>query len=513
MESNKSTNKESRLKLYLKSISSAYFLLFVNIIYSFISIPIVLHFLGKQTFGLWALTMQIGAVLQLADAGIGGALARILIDYKDDKKSPAYRQTLYSVWLVIVLIGISLFILAWVGTEPIIKLLGIDLLEHPEYPVFLLVYCLVFSFGFTLRPINLVLSAHQRNDLVNWTSTLGLVTGFIVLITCLNLKMGLWSLLYSQSSVMALSASINFFQARRLHYIPLPRIHDFFNWARLGEVASYGWQRLLAIIGGTLLTSAPTFLITRYLGLEATATWAIGTRVQQLMMQVTARLPELAFPSLVEMHVRGESDLLKRRFMEVLTITGGLGCALSGILLVCNHDFIQLWTSSNMSWGVEINIAISLFLPVIVFQKTLWYPASIAKNLGISRYVLLLEALLFFLIVSSYPRENLSLSVIAWSLFSSCILMSLPAFTWRTSTILNFSFGKIISQLLKIVLTVLAPVLIFAYLITLSNLPTSWLYLAGKSAAMMIIGTLCLLLLPEIRKTLVMVLQKLKLKE
>lgn len=502
--------KQSRITLYLRGIGSAYVLLGVNICYSFISIPIVLHYLGTQTFGLWSLTVQIGALLQLADAGMGGALVRILIDYKDDKKSPAYRQTLYSVWLALIAMGIILFGLAFIGKIHFISLLNITPTNTVDYPYFLLIYCLVFSSGFALRPISLVLAAHQRNDIVNWTSALGLVAGFAVLISCLLLKLGLWSLLFSQIALILLSSLLNFIQARKLHYLPVPNLGDFFVWKRLLEVAQYGWQRLLAIAGSTMLSSAPTFLVTRYLGLESTAIWTIGTRVQQLMVQVTARLPELAFPSLVEMHVRGEAELLKRRFLEILTITGGCACALSGVLVACNKDFVTLWTNSKVSWDPHLNLLISLYLPIIIYQKIFWYPASISKNLGYAKFASLIEVCFLYLLIIYLADSYLSLEVIAVSIIASGLLTSLPMFVLRSSETLNMQFKKLIQKTLMIFIKLGLPLIILGYFIDIWIPSKNWIFFVVKSFAIGAALLLLTLTLADFRNPIVQAIRKIR---
>lgn len=501
---------QSRVTLYLKGISSAYVLLTVNICYSFVSIPFVLHFLGKETFGLWSLTVQIGAVLQLADAGMGGALVRILIDYKDEKKSPAYRQTLYSVWLSLVVIGILLSLFLWIANAQIIQILNVKPSDQVDYSFFLLIFCLVFSFGFCLRPINLVLSAHQRNDLVNWTSAIGLFTGFVVLIACLLLNLGLWSLLYSQISVMMASSTINFLQARKLNYLPVPNLGDFFVWHRLIEVGHYGWQRLLAIIGGTMLSTAPTFLITRYLGLESTATWTIGTRVLQLMEQITVRLPELAFPGFVEMRVRGEILLLKQRFLEIFVISLSCASAFSGILLSSNQIFVQLWTNSKILWAHNLDFALALFLPVLIARKTLWYPASIAKNLGLTKYILIVEAALFVLIIMLFSSHYLSLSVVAWALFTSSALVSLPCFFYRAAVILEMPVQDLAKSAFNVFLRIFAPVIIISYILASVDIANTWINFLIKTTVVSLLIFALLLTFGNFINPILKILLKIK---
>src|SRR5438105_59988 len=80
----------SRLKKFTQSILSSYVTLAANILYSFATIPIALHYLSSEEFGLWGLTLEIGAYFALIDAGMGGSVSRVLIDHKDDPAGAEY---------------------------------------------------------------------------------------------------------------------------------------------------------------------------------------------------------------------------------------------------------------------------------------------------------------------------------------------------------------------------------------------------------------------------------------
>src|SRR5208337_3240341 len=80
----------SRLKKFTHSLLSGYVSLGANIVYTLASVPLAFHYLGKAEFGLWALVTQIGGYITLIDLGMGGSVARILIDHKDDRYNGAY---------------------------------------------------------------------------------------------------------------------------------------------------------------------------------------------------------------------------------------------------------------------------------------------------------------------------------------------------------------------------------------------------------------------------------------
>lgn len=499
--------------LYLRGVSSAYFLLLVNIAYSFTSIPIIIHFLGSEVFGLWAIALQIGVVLQLADLGLCGALVRILINHKDDKVSPGYQRALFSVWTTLCVIAVVVISVVSVLIPHLVSILEINLAIQPDFAEFLLFYLVVFSLKFVLNPISLALASHQRADLTNWTSSFGFLVALIALVFFLNGGSGLWSLVYAQLIVVLVTHAINFWQAVHLGFIPSPKLGDLFHLKSLLEIASYGWQRLLAILGTTLLSSAPTFLITRYLGLEATAAWTVGTRVQRIFVQLMSKLPELAFPSLVEMQVRGEKDLMKQRFLEVLRVTSAGSCVLAGLLLACNREFVVLWAGRGLSWGFETDIAIALLFLVMISQKIFWYPASIAKDLGITKYSFLLEAGLFSLIVVLTPRNCLSLFFFASIMASTGMLVSLPILIWRTAQILKMSFLETIKQGFTVVLRGGIPILIISFLLTKVIASEGWIHLIIDVVLISMMGFLAVISVSSVRGPVVEILNRVSAKD
>src|SRR2546423_14389169 len=95
----------SRLKNFSRALTSGYVLLAANVIYTFVSVPLALHYLSKAEFGLWALTSQVAGYLTLLDLGMSGA-SRILIDYKDSKDQSDYGSVIQTTILVSFLQGI-----------------------------------------------------------------------------------------------------------------------------------------------------------------------------------------------------------------------------------------------------------------------------------------------------------------------------------------------------------------------------------------------------------------------
>ena len=67
-----------------------------NIVYALASVPIALHFLDKEMFGLWVLAAQISIYLSLLEIGVSITIYRCLADYKDNINGSKYAEYLGS---------------------------------------------------------------------------------------------------------------------------------------------------------------------------------------------------------------------------------------------------------------------------------------------------------------------------------------------------------------------------------------------------------------------------------
>src|ERR1051325_7075634 len=94
-----------RFKKFAHSLFSGYLLIGANTLYTFASVPLALHYLSRQEFGLWALVTQISGYLLLVDLGMAGSISRILIDHKDRRDDGAYGSIIKTGVLVLIVQG------------------------------------------------------------------------------------------------------------------------------------------------------------------------------------------------------------------------------------------------------------------------------------------------------------------------------------------------------------------------------------------------------------------------
>src|SRR5690242_7647743 len=97
----------SRLRRVVHSVAAGYAVLVVTALYALGSVPLALHYLSTDKFGLWALMATIGGYLGLIDLGMSGSLARMLIDHKDNRDGGTYGSFIQTGFIVLIIQGFA----------------------------------------------------------------------------------------------------------------------------------------------------------------------------------------------------------------------------------------------------------------------------------------------------------------------------------------------------------------------------------------------------------------------
>jgi O-antigen/teichoic acid export membrane protein len=490
----------SRLSSYFRAVATGYGLLVVNSLYSLALIPLAISYLGTEVFGLWALTIQIGAIAQLVDAGMTGALTRILMDHKDDTSSPEYRQLFYTMSLVFALLGAFVAALVVICSPWLVSSLAIP--EHlaTDYRSFLCIYIISLGFWFSQKPIPMLAYIHQRSDILNLISLFGLIAGFATVWMTLALGWGLWALQAGFVVSQILANVVVVFANLRMGFFPRCQMGPKLSLKAFRDVFSYGKDRFLLTLGLSCLQAAPTFLITRLLGLEASATWTVATRANQLCFLFISKLSDMSYPVLAEMYVRGEKALLEKRNAQLMLTGLALAAFFAFGIATCNGAFVSLWTNGKISSPPLLDAAIAGWLICQTTQRFLFVPVSIARDLKGVRASYLYETLLFATVGYLLLGLTENLALVAAVLCGASLVVTLPILFRKAAAVVGSGIGGLLLPVGSLSLRVALPLALLVWAGSNLPVPASWLTLALKGAAVSLVGALLLLAHPGVRR-------------
>lgn len=385
----------SRLKNFSRNITTSYLQMGVNVVYSLVSVPLALHWLPKAEFGIWAILIQFTVYAYLLDLGINQAISRFLIDHKDERSTGEYGALVKTSALVSAIQGL-IVVLAVIWSAPLLS----ELLKiPPEYrDAFVSVtrwQGAITGFTFCLNPFVIMLSAHQRMDIQAWQAMIGMAVSLVLLVLFFVTGHGIFSLVYAGAITALISPCFYFWSCGRLGLIPKGQEWGELSWGRFEGIFLYGKDVFLMGLGANLISASQTIVVSRAIGLEAAATWSVGTKVFTLVRQVMFQPTSSALPGLSEMLARNETGRLRRRFESLAGVTVSFAVFLGVAYALCNSPFVEVWTNGKVVWSPMNDILLALWLFFTSVQTTHSSFLYVSKQIGRFPFVFIAEGLTY----------------------------------------------------------------------------------------------------------------------
>jgi len=483
----------SRLKNFSRNLATSYLQLGVNVVYSLVSIPLILHWLPKAEFGLWAVLVQMMSYITLIDLGINQAIARFLVDHKDQRRTGEYGALVKISAFVSATQGLIVLAVVTFGSPLLADLMQIP----PEYQATFISLMrwqgVIAAFTFCMNPLGIMLNAHQRMDILSRQSILSMGLNLGLLFVFLSRECGIYSFIYA-NVITAIIAPVHYFwHCQRLGFLPRDGERGWVSWHQFKTVFLYGKDVFLMNVGIQLVAASQTIVVARALGLEAAAAWSVGTKIFMLVRQLMYQPTGAALAGLSEMLARHESERMKHRFQNLVVLTASLGVFLGMVFALCNSLFVELWTSGKIIWSPLNDILLGAWLCIASVQTTHGSLVFVNKQIGRLPYIFILEGCAYVTLSLLVGYQwgvpgIIGCSVLCLAIFSChfCLRQSGRYFQIRPSELL----WVWLRPTLKLAM-MLVPLALFIWLTT-SNLPILWRLIIHGVAAGSIGGTLLL---------------------
>jgi O-antigen/teichoic acid export membrane protein len=400
----------SRFRRVIHSVASGYVVLAFGSIYSLASVPLALHYLvradqdlGKKEFALWILLTQVSGYLSLIDLGMTGSVSRLLIDYKDEKRTGTYGSLIRTGWLVLLVQG---FVVAAVGAllAPFFTgLLKIEPAMVPQFIKLLRYQSGILGLSFAVRMFGQILYAHQRQDLMNYAQLIQLAAGFTGMWLGFIAGQGVYSVIWSGTAMAIASGLVQAGFCWRLKLFPGSGEWGPVRWNLFKELFAYGKDLFLIGIGSQLIMASQTIIISRnekVLGLAMVGLWGVGTKMFSLVSQLLYRVWDFAGPGFSEMIARREKEVLRGRYQTLVTLAGSLSGWAAITYVVCNHSFVAVWTHGRFEWPCIYDLLLAAWLVELVIGHCHNVFFMWTKKVGRLWLVYMIEGVSFFLLAS-----------------------------------------------------------------------------------------------------------------
>ena len=434
---------------YIVSLGMGYAQMAVMIAVSLAQVPLFLFYLGKSQFGIWALATQVSIWMQLVDGGMTGALARNLIDYRNDKTGNELQKCLATGARVLCIQGFLVFafasLLGFFGKS----VFGLSSLDALTFQKVMAVLGISTGIGFAGKVAQSWLYSCQRLDLANLIGFILAPLEFALVWILLHQNVGIMSLAWARLSIAVLGVSITWWASVRWAAFPWRQLASGWDVGMFRRLVAFGGGMFMITIASLLLTATQTAMTTRYLGLTSAAVWATAPKVFMLAQQVVCKLWDYRVPYLSSLMSEERRAQLSKEYINLFGIIAYIAGATTGVLAAINPAFLELWTAGQIKWEPINNFLMAVFVYNYLIVRCFSDFVLHTKKIGWMPLLMCCEGVLFVLLASLLmPRYGLS-----GMLFAALIIgiLQLP-YSWRCFSAYLASDAPALSSLLKKVL-------------------------------------------------------------
>lgn len=415
----------NRTRRFISGVASGYLAIICNIAYTVASIPLALHYLTKEEFGLWALAQQIAGYLLMLDLGISFSLNRLIANQKEEVNSSAYQD-----WLKNGALTFACFGMLMLGLGSCFSLLAPNIFSikgslATDFTNVLLILTVVNSISFSTRIFGVPLWAFQRMDVSNLLSSLSLFTNFGALWLCFKMGWGVYSLAIAGVFPCLLIPFLTYIFCKKNKYYPLFLLGGSFRFDYLRRLFGFSKDVFEISVGLHVLQASQVIILSRICGLETAALFAVGTKLYTLVSQLVYKIIESSAPGLTEIFISGNAQLFRARLDQLVSLTLFSGFVGAVCFFTFNHHFVRIWTREVFLWPQANDVFLALTLIFTSFSKWLVGSFGILGDYRSVRHLYFIEAVAY-IFFACFLASFYEIQGVLFAAFFCHILITIP---------------------------------------------------------------------------------------
>ena len=389
----------------------------ISILASLMTVPVVLHHLGQQRYGVWMAAIALSTFFTMADGGVTkGLIAEVSKAYGARNRAGiraligsalATTSAIVLVFAVGLLVLVPLIDWTWVFHLPNVAL-GDEALGT------VLTISLSYLFSFIPTVIRETRVGMLQGASVNLWDAAGLVLGFLGVVAAARADFGLVAIAGIWAGAPALMrtvSAITFFGGQGRDLVPRWRDVDP---ATCRLLVAAGGAFMLYALTSVLAVQSDQVLIARFLGPEAVTQYTVVQRLfNQIQVLVTLGLIA-QWPAYGAALGRGDHAWIRRHFRWSLLGYGAFAALVSGALYLFCAPILGLWVGDAVVAPVSLVRALTVYAMVATIANAF---AFFYMSLGLNRRLVVAQGLLIALTLPLYllliPRLGGTGAVIA----------------------------------------------------------------------------------------------------
>jgi O-antigen/teichoic acid export membrane protein len=366
---------------------------------SFITVPLTLHYLGAERYGLWATLSSVIALASFADLGMGNGLLNALSSaHGRDDHEMARREVSTAVILLLAVaatLGVA-FLLAY----PHIDWARVYNVTSPQAEAeagpatAAFVGCILANLP--LGVVARIRQGYQEGYRTSFFDAAGNLLGLLLVLLAIKFRMALVWLVLAMAGAPVIASLIHtvvLFGRDR----PWLRVDpQRFDGSTAMRLLHHGGLFFALQLAGTFVSAPDNVIIAQTLGPTSVAHYAVAAK----LFSVTALLSDVAlaplWPAYGEAMARGDLHWVNRTLVRSVQLAAFASILLASLLILGGNEILARWVGPGFgvplalrlgfaSWTIvaTVGMAIAMYLNAANLMRVqvacalVWVPASL----------------------------------------------------------------------------------------------------------------------------------------
>jgi len=324
----------------------------VSILTALVSVPLTLHYLGTERYGMWMTLSAFTALLSFTDFGIGNSVLTALAQRTGSGDEHGLRVQVSSAYGamsgiaagMLALLALAYSFVDWPTLFNVRSpLAGQE--SGPAAAAFLVILALSTPVGLIAR-VQLGLQQGFRGNV--WQSVASVLT-LAVLLLAIRAEASLpWLVLALAGTPLAVSLvnTLHFFGWVRPDLRPSPALFDGRSIRRLSVD---GGMFLVLQVCAALMFQINTLIIAQLLGAEAVPAYAVPERMFGIIGMILGFVLSPLWPAYGDAVARGDIAWTRKVLRRSLVLGGGIAAGLSGLMVLAAPQLLHWWVGDAIT--------------------------------------------------------------------------------------------------------------------------------------------------------------------
>lgn len=429
--------KIERIKNAKRNMITSTFNKIIVILLAFVNRTAMITVLGSDYLGLSSLFTSILSVLSLAELGFGSAIVYSM--YKpiadDDETTISMLLNFYS--KIYKVVGSAIFIIGMLLIPFLDNLIaGTNNTDVNLVYVYIL-YLINTSLSYFLFAYrNSLLTAHQRNDVINnissLTSVLLVVMQIIILYTTENY--------YFYIIVILLMTMLNniliYIYTKKMY--PTIQCSGEMDKVTRGRILTHIKSLMLHSVGGVIANTFDNIVISAYLGLTAIAIYNNYYYIYNNIAALIIAFYTGILAGVGNCMVTESLEKNERQFSE-LTFLNNLVCCFCGICLLCLYQpFMEAWLGPELMLGNTTVVLLAMYFYFNMSRRVVIVYKTAAGIWKADQYKPIISAVIN-LMINIYLIQRIGINAVIISTLFCFVVIEKP---WETYVLFRDYFKK-----------------------------------------------------------------------